>query len=273
MLEKMPLAEGYEETKNEVREDPWQLIYRAVQNRLILQETAVGIEEHDLNGEKVPCVIVDLDGVKCLMPHGESGEEKPAALRRLVGRKIVFRVIGLDRESNLAVISRKAALEQMAAQTWKEIKEGELRTAVVQNVNPYRAELDVGGIKVELPAKEISWGWVNDARNIIKTGDRLKVKVTEVDVENKKIKVSLKEALPDPWPKVPEKYSVGGEYLGNITGVMEYGVFVNLEQGVDALVKLPKYGDPEPGKKALVRIDEINPEKRWIKGKLIRLIY
>jgi ribosomal protein S1 len=255
------------------QEDPWQEVYRAIQNRLILQADAVGIEEHSLNGDAVPCVIVNLKGIKCLMPLSESGEEKITGLRRLVGRKLAFRVIGIDREANLAVISRRAALEQWAAKTWKEIKEGDVRRGVVENVNPYRAELNIGGIKATLEARDMSWGWVEDARSLMRIGDHLDVKIKEVDSENKKLRVSLKEVLPDPWPSVPSKYIKGGEYLGRITGIMEYGVFVNLEPGVDALVKLPRFGDPEIGKKALIRIDEINVEKRWIKGRLVRLLY
>ncbi len=289
-------AEGYQGQQKKVFEkNPWIEIYAARQNNLIMQDIPTALEKHTVTVKKgdeikavdLPCLVFMLGGaVKGLMPLSEAAimEDKEvntrvaiARMRSLMGRLVAFKVKAIDRDNNLCILSRSDALAHMAAITWKDIKEGEIRTVVVRTVTPNMVLVNLGGIETPIPAPELSWGWVHDARELFKVGDAFDVLVTKVDKENKQVKLSLKALLPDAWKDVPYKFMVNGEYRGTITGIEEYGLFINLDEGVDAVIKHPESENVRKqiqiGNEALIRIREIIPDKRRIKADLIKIIY
>ncbi|MGB9804937.1 hypothetical protein, partial [Desulfofundulus sp.] len=115
-------------------DENWLKIYASRQNRGIIEELVVGIEKHDLYEETIPCLRVNIGNVKGLVPIQEAGVETRDELRRLVGQKLPFIVIGIMEEANLCLLSHKAAVQRLAARTWKEIKEGQVREARVTRV-------------------------------------------------------------------------------------------------------------------------------------------
>ncbi len=282
-------AEGYQGQNKRTFDEsnPWSEIYAARQNGLIMQDTVMAIEDHALSEDKkeVPCLVLLLGGVvKGLVPLFETGLDSEnigerqikSRMRKMLGQVIAFKVLGIDRNNNLCVLSRKQALEQMQNITWKDIKIGDVRTAIVRDVNAYEAVLNIGGIETTIPAKEMSHGWVRDARDILKTGDSIDVKVINIDSDKKKIFVSMKPLLKDNWEYVPEKYAVNGEYLGVITGIEEYGIFITLEPGVCSLIPLPQSERIrkmlEINQRVVFRINSINYEKKQIQGRFVRMV-
>ena len=163
----------------------------------------------------------------------------------------------------------------MTAKTWKTIQEGDKKTVVVRETKPYGVKVNVGGIEATISASELSHGWINDVRDVFKVGDRFDVVVKKADKEEKKLVLSLKALLEDPWERVGERYSVDGEYLGKITTIAEFGVFINLETGIDMLVAMPQSettrGLLEKGAEALARITSVDLNKRKIYGRLVRV--
>lgn len=296
-------SEGYTGEKKVFVSDPWPDIYAAWQNRNsfrgVMQDVVSAVEEYELDGGTEPCLVVMKDGIKGIIPLDESGvleiqgeeDNNPRPrLRQLVGQVVAFKVMGVDKEHDLFVASRKAALEEMARRTWEEIEEGQVRTATVRLVTPYRVVVDIGGIQAVIFPSELSWGWVSNPQDAVQVGESFDVKITHVDRENKKVRVSLKELLPNPWKKVPQKYRVGNEYLGSVTGVKEFvkgtdgetinasgsdifvGVFVELEPGVTVLCPPMRYQQVVPGDRVIVRVNRVRPEERRMSGSLVRRI-
>lgn len=272
---------GQEKLVNDNSEH-WQEIYGAYQNKKILQKQVVAIEEHRTAEGATPCLIIRWgEEIKGIVPAQATGIEGETSLivknkmRKLVGRNVVFRVIGIDRDNNLCILSRKAAIDQMAARTWKSIHEGDIKAAVVRETKPYGVKVNIGGIETTIPASDLSHGWVNDVRDLFRPGDTFDVLIKKADREAKTLEVSLKALLKDPWETVGERYSVDGEYLGKITTVAEFGVFINLETGIDMLVAMPQSEQTrsflEKGAEALARITSIDTDKRKIYGRLIRV--
>lgn len=266
------LAEGFgkDVEKKEFTSNYWPEIYAARQNSTIMQEMATAVETHWLDGEDIPCLVVMLGNIKGLIPLQESGCEKKDQLRKLVGQIVAFKVITFDRDEELVLLSRSRALEHMARVTWERLEKGQVRTAVARAVYPKTAELDIGGILVTLPVEEFSWGWTDDMRDHLQEGDAFDVKITKVDKENKQVSVSLKELLPCPWPDAATRYQEGNEYLGTVSGIEEFGIFVNLEPGVDALAPQMKFGAPQKGDRVLVRIYKIRPAEHKINARIIK---
>lgn len=199
-------------------------------------------------------------------------------MRQLIGQQIVFKVKKIDMDNNLCILSRKEALDQLQGVTWQEIKEGDIRKAVVRYVTQSVVYMSVGGIEAKMPASDISYGYISDAREVIKPGEVMGVKVIGIDRENNKISVSAK-ALKDRdaiWKSVLDRYIVKGEYLGTLTGIIETGMFVNLERDIDVFIAHPrnrKLGlKLKIGQKIIVRITGLNLDKKRLFGRLSRIV-
>ena len=112
-------------------------------------------------------------------------------------------------------------------------------------------------------------------KEVVSYGDVIKVKVLDIKEDKKEkrksnIEVSAKALKENPWPLCTNNYQVGGEYVATVSGVREYGTFVNLEPGVDSLATHMKYQGLKKGEKVLARINSINAKKEQIHSKIIR---
>ncbi|MDN5375464.1 MAG: small subunit ribosomal protein [Thermacetogenium sp.] len=278
-----------EEVKKEFVENYWPEVYASRQNRTILTWPVIGVEVHSHNNGKIPCMVVGKDRIKGIIPLPESGVEPAASaaltrarLQSYIGQNVSFIVIGIDRENDLFMGSRAEALKVLQAELWPELKENAVKTATVRriirrprndgSVTELGAVVDLGGIEAFLPIYELSHGWVDDVLNLIQVGDVFDVKIIKVDREAKRVTVSLKDMIPDPWPDAARRYTKGGSYKGKVSGVVDYGVFINLEPGVDALCPHPKAGRVKKGDEVVMLVGKVSPEKRQIRGVIIRVL-
>lgn len=279
------ITEGYD-GQIVTPDDSWPEIYSAFQNKTILQVEAKGIRNHAVQGKEIPCVQVHYDNVTGIIPANESGlngfPQDPAEIEmlpdldkrkilrslenRIVGLPVWILILAVDKENEFFLASRKRALEIMASHTWDRLKEGEIIPGTVREVYPKSAVIDIGGIETKVGASEIAWGWVEDARNILERGKTYQVKVLSVDPEQEHVEVSLKQAQPSPWPECAKRYVKGGIYSGTVSGVIDKGVFVNLEPGVDIFVHHPKFTRVKKGDKVRVLIHRVDIESQRIYG-------
>jgi small subunit ribosomal protein S1 len=279
------ITEGYD-GQIVTPDDSWPEIYSAFQNKTILQVEAKGIRNHAVQGKEIPCVQVHYDNVTGIIPANESGlngfPQDPAEIEmlpdldkrkilrslenRIVGLPVWILILAVDKENEFFLASRKRALEIMASHTWERLQEGEIVPGTVREVYPKSAVVDIGGIETRVGASEIAWGWVEDARNILERGKTYQVKVLSVDPEQEHVEVSLKQAQPSPWPECAKRYVKGGIYSGTVSGVIDKGVFVNLEPGVDIFVHHPKFTRVKKGDKVRVLIHRVDIESQRIYG-------
>lgn len=236
------------------------------------EKEATKEQDDDKKYNIVTCAVVQVDHVRGYIPIHEFGVDNKRQLRAFTGRSVVFKILKYDRENEIFIGSRVKAREQMAKHLLSKIKEGDEVIAVVNNVTPSLVRADIGGIDVKIPIDEIRYGWIDDLTEEVKVGDHLKVKILEIDKENQKVKVSRKALLPNPFPDCLNRYKKGSEYIGTVSGVREYGVFVNLEPGVDSLARHLKYENVKKGDKVLVRILDIEPEKEHISVRITRIV-
>jgi len=267
---KRVLIEGYQEEKiqTESYDEAWAQIYAARQNDLILQAEITGFEV--ISGRL--CALVHVGNVRGIIPQEYSGTENPQQFKAMIGEPVAFKIVSYDRDGDTFVASRQAAIEHMAGLTWKRLEPDAVILGVVRRVERKSLVLDIGGVRVELPVQEFSHGWIDDLREVVRPGDHFRVKVVELDRENKKVSVSKKALEPSPWPECTKRYRSGGEYVGRVSGVVEYGVFVNLEPGVDALVPHMRFGRISRGDRVLIRIREVDVKKQHIRGRIVRKI-
>ena len=178
-------------------------------------------------------------------------------LEALRGEELEFKVISLDRRRNNIVLSRKAVLEKeyekKKAETLKKLKEGVVLQGVVKNITDYGVFIDLGGIDGLLHITDISWGRVNHPSEHFSVGDEVEVVVLKFDPETERVSLGYKQRSEDPWTLVDKKYPVGARVRGKVVSLVDYGAFVELEEGVEGLIHVSemswtkKVGQPVQG--------------------------
>jgi len=179
-------------------------------------------------------------GIRAFLP-GSLVDIKPVKhLESLKDRELEFKVISMDRRRNNVVLSRKAVLEKEFAEKKKEtltlLKEGARLPGVVKNITDYGVFIDLGGIDGLLHITDISWGRVNHPSEHFSVADEVEVVILKFDPETERVSLGYKQKSEDPWVLVDKKYPLGSRVRGKIVSLVDYGAFVELEEGVEGLV-------------------------------------
>jgi len=162
------------------------------------------------------------------------------------GHVYEFRIIEYKDGGRNLVVSRRALLEEQqqasAAEVRRSIVAGAVLTGRVISVREFGAFVDLGGgVQGLLHVSEMGWSRVSDTSQVVQAGDEITVKVLRVDDDKQKISLGLKQLTEDPWSRVPETYALGQVRTGRVTRVAEFGAFVELEPGVEALAHVSTF--------------------------------
>ncbi len=184
-------------------------------------------------------LVVDI-GVRAFLPGSQFDLRPTQNLDELMGTEIQVRVTKLNRRRGNVVVSRRALMEEelqaKRAQLMETLTEGQTVHGHVKNVTEYGAFVDLGGIDGLLHLTDLSWGRVKHPSDVVKPEEELDVIILKFDKEKQRVSLGLKQLMPDPWANAAEKYPAGGKVKGKIVGVVDYGVFVELEKGIEGLV-------------------------------------
>ena len=156
------------------------------------------------------------------------------------GKVYTFRIVEYREGGKNLIVSRRALLEEeqraSAAEVRGSIVVGAVMTGRVASVREFGAFVDLGGgVQGLLHVSEMAWSRVSDPSQVLKAGDEITVKVLRVDEDKQKISLGLKQLAADPWSSVQETYEVGQVRTGRVTRVADFGAFVELEPGIEAL--------------------------------------
>jgi small subunit ribosomal protein S1 len=184
-------------------------------------------------------IVVDI-GVRAFLPGSQYDLRPIQNLDDLTGTEIQVRITKLNRRRGNVVVSRRALLEEelhaKRAQLMETLSEGQIVHGHVKNVTEYGAFVDLGGIDGLLHLTDLSWGRVKHPSDVVKPEQEVDVIILKFDKEKQRVSLGMKQLIPDPWVGAAEKYPAGGKVKGKIVGVVDYGVFVELEQGIEGLV-------------------------------------
>lgn len=183
---------------------------------------------------------VDVNGIEAFMPGSQIDSRPIGGLDTYIGQEFEARVIKFSRRRNNIVVSRKVLTDEIVnaqkTETLGKVDIGYVVEGTVKNLTDYGAFVDIGGIDGLLHVTDMSWGRVNHPNDLFKSGDHIQVKLLKLDREKGKISLGYKQLLPDPWSTVIEVYPVNSRVTGTISSVTDYGIFVELEPGVEGLV-------------------------------------
>lgn len=184
-------------------------------------------------------LVVDI-GVRAFLPGSQYDLRPMQNLDGLMGQDVQVRITKLNRRRGNVVVSRRALLEEeqhaKRAELMEKLHEGEIVHGTVKNVTEYGAFVDLGGLDGLLHLTDLSWGRVRHPSDVVKPEQELDVIVLKFDKDKQRVSLGLKQLSKDPWVDAAERYPAGGKYKGKVVGVVDYGAFVELEQGIEGLV-------------------------------------
>ena len=196
--------------------------------------------EGEIVGKVKGGLSVDIGRILAFLPGSQIDLKPVRNLDALIGQRLKFKVIKFNRKRNNIVLSRRVLLDeerkQLREETLKNLNEGDIIEGTVKNLTDCGAFIDLGGMDGLLHITDISWGRIGHPSDRLSVGDRIKVKILRFDREKEKVSLGLKQALPDPWETVPQRYPAGSRIKGKVVNLTDYGVFVELEDGVEGLV-------------------------------------
>ena len=161
-------------------------------------------------------------------------------LEQYVGQTLDMMVVSLSKRRHNIVLSRRACLEAELAQKRSEVlrtlEVDQRITGVVKNITAFGAFVDLGGVDGLLHKTDMAWKRIHHPSDVVSVGEEIEVQVIGINPENEKISLGLKQKTLDPWENIEEKYPIGSTVHGVVVNIVNYGAFLQLEEGVEGLI-------------------------------------
>jgi len=222
-------------------------------------------------------LVVDLNGLRGFVPGSQVAIRYIEDFDQFIGQTHEFKIIEVDREQNNIVLSRKEVLEDARAgekeKTLDELEEGQIKEGVVTKLVDFGAFVDIGGIEGLLHISEMSWSRIQHPSDILTEGEEIEVMVLDVNREEERISLGLKQVKTNPWIGLSERYSVGDIIESEITKLVSFGAFARIEEGIEGLIHISQLAQrhiekPEEvvsvGDEVKVKVVSINEDEQKI---------
>lgn len=182
--------------------------------------------------------IVSVFGVEGFLPQSLSSFKS----EDVITKKFYFQIVKMNKVKENFIVSRKDALkvekEMSRKKIWDEIQEGKIMQGRIKSITNFGVFVDLGGVDGLLHIADMSWKKITHPSEVVAVGDEIQVAILNFDREKSKISLGLKQTTPDPWLEIDKKYAVGSTLKGRVTNIQNYGIFVELERGIEGLVHI-----------------------------------
>jgi len=186
-------------------------------------------------------LLVDV-GVPVFLPASQVDIRRPGDITEFIGTTIQAQILKIDEERRNIVISRRKLLEETRESVRNnlldEIEEGQVREGLVKNIADFGVFIDLGGLDGLLHITDMSWGRVGHPSDLVHLDQKIDIKIIGIDRETNKIALGLKQITENPWLTVSERYPLKETIKGTVVNIMNYGVFIKLEEGVEGLIHI-----------------------------------
>lgn len=244
----------------------WEKVIAAHDNDEVIEATVTQVVKGG--------VLVDL-GMRGFVPASQIRRQPVGNLDELVGKRLRLKVIDLDHKRHRVVLSQRLVLEEELNAKKQELlgtlTVGQIREGIVVRLAEFGAFVDLGGIDGLIHNSELSYARVKHPSEVVKIGDTVNVEIMKFDPDARKVSLSLKHALPDPWEEHAEKLTEGAQLTAQVVKVTPNYLLVEIIAGVLAMVPKGEF-DPakqySPGEEVDVTLLTINPQTRRITGSI-----
>lgn len=215
------------------------IIEKAYENKEIVRGKIVEIVKGGM--------IANIEGIRVFVPSSQISNKYVEDLKSLIGKEYDFNIIEFNKYKRKVVAGRKELankkLEQKKQNTLDKLSIGQIVEGTVSRITDFGAFIDLGGVDGLVHISEMSWGRINKPQDILKQGQKVNVTILNIDKDNCKISLTLKNADNDPWKDVEQKYAVNSIVDGKIVRMLPFGAFVELEEGIDGLIHISQISD------------------------------
>ncbi|NLJ89136.1 MAG: 30S ribosomal protein S1 [Epulopiscium sp.] len=203
-------------------------------------------EEKVITGKVIEAVkggIIAINNeVRIFIPASLLGSRYIQDLNQFLGKNIDFKIVEFDKRRRKVIGDRKQVVVEERKNKREEIfsnlEIGDTVTGKVSNITGFGAFIDLGGVDGLVHSSELSWKRINKPSDILKIGQEVEARVIQIDKENEKISLSMKREEDNPWKNIEEKYPIGSIVKGKVVRMVPFGAFVELEEGLDALIHI-----------------------------------
>lgn len=264
--------------KKAAHEAKWDFFADALKKDVVLEAKAIDVNKGGL--------IVIVNGARGFVPSSQFSKILVGSFHKLKGQTVQVKAIEVDKEKNRLIFSERHVSEAQEiaqkSQALDAVKAGEIYSGVVSGVMhfglfvtvevPLTDTGKVGQVEGLVHISEISWEKVVHPKEYHKVGDSVKVRVLGVDEKTGKLNLSIKQLTDDPWKSIEERYQPGTTVSGTVSRVEPFGVFVNVEPGIDGLIhssKLEAGQQMSRGEKITVHVESVDSEQRRMSLSLV----
>ena len=183
--------------------------------------------------------LIDVMGVEGFLPSSLSSF-KNVIDRDILYKSFKFKIVKVNNLRRSIILSRREAVQKekdvAKDKIWLELKIGGIYPGTVKAITDFGAFVDLGGVDGLLHITDMSWSKISHPSEIVALSDKIDVMILNMDRESGKISLGLKQRLPDPWQNIEGKFIVGSKVKGKVVNILPYGVFVELEKGIEGLI-------------------------------------
>lgn len=183
--------------------------------------------------------IVDVEGIEAFLPMSLSAF-KGVPPEETLANKFMFKIAKLNKARRNLILSRREVVQKerevVRNKLWEELEKGQTREGTVKGITDFGAFIDLGGVDGLLHITDMSWTRINHPSELVKIGDKISVLILDYDQENSKVSLGYKQIQDNPWTDIYDKYPPGTKATGKVVNVMPYGVFVEIETGIEGLL-------------------------------------
>ncbi|MGM0443665.1 MAG: 30S ribosomal protein S1 [Fibrobacterota bacterium] len=187
-------------------------------------------------------IVVDLFGIDAFLPGSQIALRQIPDMDEIIGKSYSFKVIKVNKIRRNIVVSRRVILEEERAElrekTIAKIEKGKVIKGEVKNITDFGAFIDLGGVDGLLHITDMSWGRVNDPRDIVDMHQELEVMILDYNKNKERISLGLKQLSEHPWDGIEDKFPEGSRVRGRIVSITDYGAFMELEKGIEGLIHI-----------------------------------
>ncbi len=181
-------------------------------------------------------------GIEAFLPASLAVPKEFPGINGIMGQKLTFKIVKINKPRKNVVLSRKDYLHEEREKCKQEVlstlEKGSVIRGLVKNITDFGAFVDIRGVIGLLHITDMSWGRISHPSEIVSVGSEIDVVILDFDKTTMKISLGLKQTMPNPWDGVDSKFPVGSKITGKVVNLMPYGVFVELEKGVEGLVHI-----------------------------------
>ena len=185
-------------------------------------------------------MIVEVFGIEAFLPGSQIDVKPIRDYDEYVGKKMEFKVLKVNEAFRNVVVSHKALIEADIEEQKKEImsklEKGQVLEGIVKNTTSYGVFIDLGGVDGLIHITDLSWGRISHPEEIVTLDEKINVVILDFDEGKKRIQLGLKQLSKHPWDSLDENLKVGDKVNGKVVVVADYGVFVEIQPGIEALL-------------------------------------